>query len=184
MITPFFKKDLFLNNIGRKVFKIPMGIAIYRQVPDSIKIFEDIKNMCNPPIIVSIGDVVTHNLLRYNEKSNLAVIDKKTLRIKNYAITEELLESYEEILFCKNPRGIISKNCSLTIRKGIKSCLNDKYVLIIVGGEEDLLVLPSIIFSPNKTFIVYGHWKGSLNVLIVSNFLKKLTLESIRKFFK
>jgi len=185
MITPFFNRDIVLNSIGRKVLKIPMGIAIYREPPYSIKIFEELKAFYKTPMIISVGDVVTHNLLQYNGGSDIAIIDKKTLRTKDYLIEKEFLAHYNTVFECKNPRGGISRECASIIKKSIRLCLNkEKRVLIIIDGEEDLLVMPSLIFSPNKSFVLYGHWLGSLNILIVNDYLKMLTLQSIRKFFK
>jgi len=185
MIDLFTDKDLFLNEIGRKVLKVPMGVALYKEIPESIDIFEELVELCDPHIVISVGDIVTHNLLRYNKPPNIAIIDGKTLRYYRYHIDDFFLKKFNTVVYCHNPKGTITYDCVKRIKDVIEESLRkDNRILLMVEGEEDLLVIPSIIFSPKKSFIVYGHWKGSLNILIVNDYLKRCAFYSIRKFFK
>jgi hypothetical protein len=86
------------------------------------------------------------------------------------------------ILNAENPPGTITKDLWETIDRAISSSKNSKKnFLIVVEGEEDLAVLPSIILAPKNTVLMYGQPNQGLVVVEVEK-LKKKAEELINKF--
>jgi len=124
--------------------------------------------------IISVGDVTTHRLLQAGLKPRLAIIDNRVQRkASNYKIRYDA-----KILKCENPPGTITDELWTTIKKAIKS--GDNF-LIIVDGEEDLAVLPSIILAPADAIILYGQPNEGV-VLIKAEKMKQKAENIIREF--
>ena len=73
-------KDLIISEEGRKILSMPIGIVIYKEPSDALEILRDLVDNYNPPLIITVGDVVTGNLLKRKFKVNIAILDGKTLR--------------------------------------------------------------------------------------------------------
>jgi len=124
--------------------------------------------------LISVGDFTTHNLIKTGLKPNLAIIDNLIQRkTSKYKIRYDA-----KILKCKNPPGTITDELWTSINEAIKS--KDNF-LIIVDGEEDLAVLPSIILAPPNTLIFYGQPNEGV-VLVKAEKMKQKAEELIRQF--
>lgn len=130
--------------------KDPFGCLIEGTVAETmIKLKEFIFNE-KPPVVISVGDVVSRNLHSYGIEPQIAVIDNISLRNQ----IELSSEAHGEItVHVKNPQGTITEEAI----KAIKDALAEKNsTLIIVEGEEDLLVMTAVLYAPQKAFVVYG----------------------------
>lgn len=124
--------------------------------------------------IISVGDVTTHRLLQAGLKPRLAIIDNRVQRkASNYRIQYDA-----KILKCENPPATITDELWTSIKKAINS--EDDY-LIIVDGEEDLAVLPSIILAPPDAIILYGQPNEGV-VLVKAEKMKQKAENLIREF--
>lgn len=139
----------------RKQLATPIGTLFAGSIEENIpKVKEWLReqSILNPAIIC-VGDVVSDAFLSDNDLHSMVkmcIIDEMTRRGK-FEINVDL--SMFTKVQIDNPAGIISAS-SITV---IKSHLaTDSSTIIIVEGEEDLLVLPVIIFSSDNTYVVYG----------------------------
>ncbi|HIH61826.1 MAG TPA: DUF359 domain-containing protein [Methanobacteriales archaeon] len=124
--------------------------------------------------IISVGDVTTHRLLQTGLKPHLAIIDNRVQRkTSKYKIRYDA-----KILKCENPPGTITDELWTIIKEAIKSGDNH---LIIVDGEEDLAVLPSIILAPTDAIILYGQPNEGV-VLVKAEKMKQKAENLIREF--
>ncbi|MDI3484240.1 MAG: GTP-dependent dephospho-CoA kinase, partial [Methanobacteriaceae archaeon] len=105
---------------------------------------------------------------------HLAIIDNRVQRkTSKYKIRYDA-----KILKCENPPATITDELWTTIKEAIKSGDNH---LIIVDGEEDLAVLPSIILAPTDAIILYGQPNEGV-VLVKAEKMKQKAENLIREF--
>ncbi|MHA1109489.1 MAG: GTP-dependent dephospho-CoA kinase family protein [Promethearchaeota archaeon] len=144
-ITPFV----------RKLLAKPIGTlfegSIEENIPKVKKYFEN--NSIFNPKIICVGDVVSNAFLSDPELttwSMLCIVDEKTKRGR-FEIDATILD-FNRIQLT-NPAGLITQSSIQTIKRILTTNIKS---IIIVDGEEDLLALPSIIFSPQNSFVLYG----------------------------
>jgi uncharacterized protein (UPF0218 family) len=105
-----------------------------------------------------VGDIVSKDFLENSYLKTfikLCIVDEKTQRNK---IELGFDTFFDKIIEFKNPRGTISNYSFKTLEQIIKS--DQKTLLKIIEGEEDLLVLPLVVLLPindkYKPLIFYG----------------------------
>ncbi|ADP77240.1 Protein of unknown function DUF359 [Methanothermus fervidus DSM 2088] len=158
---------LILPKKLRKKLKKPFG-KLYKSI-------DDIKNF--PPNeykIISVGDETTKNLVDRGIYPDVAIIDRKIQRKKSYY----RIEYKSKILNVSNPPGTITESLMNAIKKALKS---KEKTIINVSGEEDLAVLPAILFS-SKALILYG--QPNEGVVVVDADKSKNKAKKIIKEFK
>jgi len=144
-ITPFV----------RKLLAKPIGTlfegSIEENIPKVKKWFGE--NLIPYPSIICVGDVVSNAFLKDPKLSGflkMCIIDEKTKRGK-FKIDANVLDFNQVPV--SNPAGLITSSAIKCMKSNLAS---DAKSILLVEGEEDLLALPSIIFSPQNSFIVYG----------------------------
>src|SRR3989338_2862693 len=130
--------------------------------------------------IISVGDITTLMLLGEGIRPDVAIIDYFCKRKPITGAQRRKLDAFRaHKLKAMNPAGMLTGG----MMEACKSAFSPeaKYPLkIIVDGEEDLAVLPAIIFSPNNSLIIYGQPdKGP--VLVKADGRQK---RRARKFYK
>lgn len=158
-MATIFKKTLFLPQNLRPILQKPLGDLI-RGTEDDLTVAVTLAKKLidsNPPtLIITVGDVVTKSFNQARILINLAIVDFKIKREETIHRLADLgFEKEEPDLVVNNPSGTISSKLSSGIDKLIKS-INHKTLILRVLGEEDLAVLPAIVFSPPNTAIFYG----------------------------
>ncbi len=103
-------------------------------------------------LLISVGDHCSYNLIEHGLEPSMIIIDGKEKRKKfgkkiryEYPATE-----------VKNPAGEMTLEMWKTVEKVMPELELGMKHKIIVEGEEDIAVLPCIMFSPEGTIIVYG----------------------------
>lgn len=137
-----------------------------------------------PRILISVGDIVSYSLIKNNLVPSITVVDFYS---KKKAIGSEIKKFINHNFHFQviNQPSTLSKNSVKTIQKAVKEFLTKKRLQkIFVEGEEDLLVLPAIIFSPLKCLIVYGHWHYGVIVVEVNEKMKKKAIKLLKRFSK
>lgn len=150
-------KELRITPKLRRELKKPQGILLEGSVDTNIRRIEELIKSSKPPKLVTVGDVVTSNLINANILPDLCIVDGKTLR-GEYKINLKTKKN----LRLKNPKGTVSSKAWEVIRKAISSKVK---VGIIVEGEEDLLTIPAVLLAPNRAIVIYG--QPDIGVVIV-----------------
>lgn len=115
-----------------------------------------------PPKVITVGDVVTRNLISKGVEPDLAIIDGKTLRGKEEELDYRADETYRLI----NPAGLITSDAWTVINKALK---RNKKIEIIVDGEEDLLGIPVVLLAPKGSLMLYGQPKQGVVIVTVND---------------
>jgi len=148
----------------RKEFAKPLG-QLFKGDPDvsfpkAIKWMNNqfgnllsVSNLEKSHIIVGVGDIVSEEIIQNKFLRPLMkylFIDGETQRGSNRFLFPELETIIKKTFY--NPAGFINEE----IFEFIRETINDgNQYLVVIDGEEDLLVIPAILES-NKTFIFYG----------------------------
>ena len=105
------------------------------------------------PTIIGVGDIVSKSIIQNKFLSPLVkylFIDEKTQRGRNRFVFPELENIIKKTFY--NPAGFINEE----IFEFIKETFEDEnQYLVVIDGEEDLLVIP-VILECNNSFIFYG----------------------------
>ncbi len=101
-----------------------------------------------PPVVVAVGDIVSIETLKAGIPVNLRIVDYRSMRGPVPRMSFPTRNTYR----AKNPAGGIT----VEAWHAVKRALEDREAVVVVEGEEDLLVLPAIVESPDGTFVAYG----------------------------
>ena len=149
----------------RKEFSKPMG-KLFKGNPDvsfpkAIKWmniqFSDLYNGSSiekTPTVIGVGDIVSKSIIQNKFLRPLVkylFIDGETQRGRNRFLFPELEKIIKKKAF-NNPAGYINEEIFDFIQDTIN---DDNQYLVLIDGEEDLLVIPAILES-NNSFIFYG----------------------------
>lgn len=117
-----------------------------------------------PPKVATVGDVVSRESLKAGIPVGLRLVDQMTLRkaIDHFEIKAE------RVFRVRNPAGVITQEAW----DAIKEALEQREAVIFVDGEEDLLAIPTIVESPENSFIVYGQPSEGLVVVTATPAVK------------
>ncbi|MFX0096538.1 MAG: GTP-dependent dephospho-CoA kinase family protein [Candidatus Hodarchaeota archaeon] len=149
----------------RRELKKPHGILLEGSEAVNVRRIKELVNSSKPSKLITVGDVVTSNLINANLLPDLCIVDGKTLRGK---FRIEL--KTEKIFKLRNPRGTVSAKAWEVIRKAISSGAK---VGIIVDGEEDLLTIPAVLLAPNRAIVIYGQPDVGVVVVNINEETKK-----------
>ena len=112
---------------------------------------EELKEKLSGKIVIAVGDVVTHTLLKMHIAPKVAIVDYRTKR--GEVVLDNIRSFGEEVYSVRNPPGYITPELWSAVKKAIES---PKKVRIDVDGEEDLAVLPAVLFAPKGAIVIYG----------------------------
>ncbi len=122
-------------------------------------------------LIVTVGDMATKTVLDLQKIPALAIIDLKVGRVPYHDLDAYLGATRAETSYLKSGPGHISMEADIAIDEWAKSVATSitKQKIIIVTGEEDLLTLPVVAYSPLGTVVYYGQpGKGLVEVEITT----------------
>ncbi len=133
----------------RRELKKPLGELVKGPIPEP---YEKLRDELSGKFIVTVGDVVTENVLRLGITPNVALYDLKTKR-KEYSP-----DIHENAVFMtvKNPSGTITKALLDAVRKAVSLAERGRPVQILVNGEEDLAAIPAVLYAPLGSVVLYG----------------------------
>jgi GTP-dependent dephospho-CoA kinase len=131
---------LRLPDEHRVLFKKPFG-TLYPDIGDIIPLIRG-------KVIYSVGDVVTHNLMRRGILPHVAIIDGHTMRAP--CTLTPLLKARRTRAY--NPPGTLSEE----LIERIDEAVAHPPSVIFVEGEEDLAVIPMVIAAPEGALVLYG----------------------------
>jgi len=163
MKTYFLPKDL--QPELRKIW----GIPILGKKNGVAKKFKGLVQKKKFKKVITVGDYCSFNL-----SSDIKIFDGK---IKRKKIKIPLKWGADFSLNCSNPPSTIQKEVWPIIKKAIKENKN-----VFVEGEEDLLVIPSVLLSEKNSVVVYGFPGKGICLIEVSPKIKKVFKEILKKF--
>ncbi len=133
----------------RRELKKPLGELIRGPIPEP---YFRIKNELRGKTIVTVGDVVTENVLKLGLSPSLALYDLKTKR----AEYSPDINAKAVFMTVSNPPGTITKALLDAIRKAFRLVERGRPVHILVSGEEDLGAIPAVLYAPYGSVVLYG----------------------------
>ena len=102
-----------------------------------------------PSMVISVGDIVSRNMIEYGVSLNVLIVDNKVMRKPIQPITVDA----DQTLYANNPPGAITDEAWTVIRSAIEQKGQTR---VIVDGEEDLLSLVAVLSAPENALVVYG----------------------------
>lgn len=127
--------------------------------------------------LITVGDVTTRNALEHGLKPDVSIIDNRIQRMDS----DHEFNDTATIIRSTNPPGTITEDLWNSIKKAIDGARAGERFMIVVDGEEDLAVLPSILMAPADTVILYGQPNEGV-VLVRAMETRKRAEELIKNF--
>jgi uncharacterized protein (UPF0218 family) len=142
----------------RANLKKPLGLLLKNS-----EITKDVilKNIEQNAFLITVGDASTEKMIKFGIIPSLQIVDSLEKRQKRN-LPEGVVKT---VLYCNNPAAEITDESIETIKKGFQM---DIPVRIIVTGEEDLLVLPIVLFAPANSVVMYGQPNEGIVIVKIS----------------
>ncbi|TRZ70124.1 MAG: DUF359 domain-containing protein [Nitrosopumilaceae archaeon] len=142
----------------RNSLKKPLGVLL----KDSDVTKESIlKSIPTGSFVISVGDATTEKLIKYGIIPSLQIVDGVEKRVKRDLPSGDV----KTTLNCINPPAQITTESLNTIKKAFQSITP---VRIAVIGEEDLLVLPVVVYAPENSVVLYGQPNEGLVIVSIN----------------
>jgi len=128
--------------------------------------------------MITVGDVVSLTMRRNGIRPILSVYDGYTER---HEMTEfATLVEGEKKVTVKNPAGTITDELDDAVRNALTTGNTD---LIRVDGEEDLALMPCILYAPEGAAVVYG-WPGKGMMIVSTDDVTRKRVEELWKMME
>jgi uncharacterized protein (UPF0218 family) len=111
--------------------------------------------------LITVGDATTEKMIKFGLEPLLQIVDSMEKRNKRAPPSGKI----KTVLRCSNPPAEITDESVKSIKKAFKE---DPPVRILVTGEEDLLVLPAVLYAPKNSIVMYGQPNEGLVVVTVN----------------
>jgi pantetheine-phosphate adenylyltransferase len=176
IILPESLKEDLRKPLGRVFFGDESKIlSIGKKLVDYIKRYQ-------PVLTIAVGDMVAYSLIANDLIPSIKIVDHRT---KRKELSQEMKKKLDGNFHFKlnNGGGSLEFLAFKSIKTAVKNFLTkNESQTFFVNGEEDLLTLPAIVFSPLKSLIIYGHWHLGAVVVEVDEEKKEMVLALMRKF--
>jgi cytidyltransferase-like protein len=171
--------------LGKNEYVLPQALRAKLQQPIG-KIFPDMQSLHQSvnktTTIIAVGDIVSLSLLEEGYTSAICIIDYQTRR---HPLDKETLPQpfRSPTLTIANPHGTINKEFAKLYRGALKKQReSQKMQVIAVDGEEDLLALPALLFSPINSVVIYGQYNAGVVVVTVTEEIKDYARKLLKEF--
>jgi hypothetical protein len=149
-------QQLRLPQKMRKELKQPLGELITEE--PTMELLRRIENE-RPPLVILIGDFCVQEALAKGFIPDISIIDGLNLREP----FPEVTIPNAKIINANNPPANITIDAWINLKKSIQlqqktlaQKKTERPILLLITGEEDLLVLPAVIEAPLRSYVVYG----------------------------
>jgi len=102
-----------------------------------------------PKCIISVGDVVSQNVLKHGIHAQIIIVDHRVMR-ENSAQIKTVIHKKINV---KNTAGTLTPETWRVIGQALKQ---KQPTQVFVEGEEDLLTLVAVLEAPENSLVVYG----------------------------
>ena len=103
--------------------------------------------------VVVVGDFACSRLVEAGYVPGVCVVDGTTRRTEAQPLAVGLFDRTVE---CENPRSHVCLEAAERLAEAVRASELGERSLVLVYGEEDLLALPAIAWSPPGWCVVYG----------------------------
>jgi len=124
--------------------------------------------------LITVGDVVTANALRFGLRPWAAIVDGRAMR---KPLPNALKAPWRRRLVLRNPPGTISDEAWAIVGSAVR----EGDTLVLVDGEEDLLALLAIALGPEGAIVIYGQPGRGVVLVEVGEDSKKSVRDIIKK---
>jgi uncharacterized protein (UPF0218 family) len=133
----------------RSELKKPLGLLLEGEPHETTDRLGELINQIRPPILATVGDVTSGNIIDAGLHPDIVVVDNRVMRV-----SVEPLELDDRSKICaQNHPGTIDADAWSALGKAVRL---KSGMAVIVEGEEDLLVLPLIVLMPLGSVVIYG----------------------------
>lgn len=143
------KYTLVLKPELRQELRNPLGILIKGTPQKAIEQLEDLISKEKPRLIISVGDVVSQNMLKHGIQPNIVIVDGKVMREKTKPINAKIGKK----VVVQNPAATITPQSWVAVKEAVGQ---ETPTLIAIEGEEDLLTLVAVLEAPKNSLVIYG----------------------------
>jgi uncharacterized protein (UPF0218 family) len=133
----------------RKKLKKPQGLLIDGPFEKTTKRLKELIEEEKPSLIISVGDVVSRNMIEYGVSLNVLIVDNKVMRKP----IQPIIVDADQTLYAENPPGAITDEAWAAIRSAIEQKGQTR---VMIEGEEDLLTVVAVLAAPQDALVVYG----------------------------
>ncbi|MHA2060199.1 MAG: pantetheine-phosphate adenylyltransferase [Candidatus Ranarchaeia archaeon] len=168
-IDALIQKHLVLPVSLRETLRTPFGKLITDGSLNEVTKLVISQIQDNDLTVIAVGDVITQQLDKQNYQAHIYFIDFKT---KREGISKYIPKS-EHLLSIRNPPGEITPEAWTTLQIALDTIGSS---VVVVTGEEDLLVLPAILLAPLGSVILYGQPDEGVVLISVDETLQKKIL--------
>lgn len=159
----------------RQIFKQPLGKLI-----GNLSFLSHLSDLRGRQLI-TVGDVVTKNLLAKGVVPDISIVDLKVARKQVYKNVQELgFREIKVLKKAKNAAGTLHYEAYKALLSLIKS--EAKPVVLQIDGEEDLMTLFAIFLAPLGSLIVYGQPNEGMVVVEVNEEKKVESRKYLNQF--
>lgn len=130
----------------RKELGAPVGIILTSKE-------ELTKEIADSKFLVTVGDIVTLDILETGRIPDISIIDYMTQRMPMDQVKEHFSRFKQPEIHVRNPMSQITREMWNAIKDGYA---NPRNIRIVVDGEEDLASLACIALAPPGTTVIYG----------------------------
>jgi len=133
----------------RRELKKPLGLLLTdKEKPHTEQLKQILKEHRAARVIV-VGDFTAMRFLESGLEADVYILDNRIMRRPIRPLALDLRQTIQ----ARNPAGKITEEAWRAVRQAIQS---GKRTKLIIDGEEDLLTLPAILFSPIGSLVLYG----------------------------
>ena len=143
------------------LLKEPFGVLIKDENVNKAYLNQELEGAHK---IITVGDTTTEKFVRLGYIPDISVVDGKEKRIKK---NKKFEYPADKILHFKNNPGELDEHLIIEILQLTQSKLESK-IQFIIEGEEDLVALPFLMFSPDNWVVCYGQPYQGLVIVHVS----------------
>jgi uncharacterized protein (UPF0218 family) len=129
--------------------KKPQGLLIDGPLEKTMKRLKQLIEKEKPSMVISVGDIVSRNMIEYGVSLDVLIVDNKVMRKPIQPITVDT----DQTLYAENPPGAITDEAWAAIRSAVEQKGRTR---VIVDGEEDLLTVVTVLSAPEDALVVYG----------------------------
>ena len=129
--------------------KKPQGLLIEGPFEKTMKRLKEFIEKEKPSMLISVGDIVSRNMIEHGVSLNVLIVDNKVMRKPIQPITVDA----DQTLYAQNPPGTITDEAWAAIRSAVEQKGQTR---VIIDGEEDLLTLVTVLSTPEHALVVYG----------------------------